>query len=298
MINLVEEKFYKNQLVQNFNLAAPEYDQYAILQKYTAEELIDRVDIMNIQPKTVLDLGSGTGRVSRQLSEKFPKTQIVQVDISPCMLKKARDLQRNKNQTGSYLCADAERLPFTNNSFDMVISNLMLQWAEDLQKIIVDVVAALKPGGVFVFTTLGPSTLMELRDAWASVDNLKHVNDFMDMHIMGDALIAAGLSDPVMETDSVVMKFESVREIMKHLKNLGVHNINRNRRHTLTGKGKMSALIEAYETWREQNGLPCSYEVVYGHAWKPGLHEPTPAKQEHTFSLDALKQSLARFSRK
>ncbi|NNE36968.1 MAG: methyltransferase domain-containing protein, partial [Gammaproteobacteria bacterium] len=140
-----KEIFYKDQLVQSFNQAAADYERHATLQKYTADELIDRVQVMNIQPGAILDLGSGTGGVSSRLAELFANTLIVQADISLCMLQKARGLQGQTKHRWSYLCGDAEHLPFEKNAFDLVVSNLMLQWGEDLKKIFDNVVAMLKP---------------------------------------------------------------------------------------------------------------------------------------------------------
>ncbi len=289
--------FFKDQLAQNFDLAAPGYEQHATLQKYTASELIDRIRVMNIRPTTILDLGSGTGIVSKHLAEAFKDSIIVQTDVSFGMLCQARDLRPHKySKMSLYLCADAEQMPFINNTFDLVVSNLMLQWTENLKTLFEDISKLLKPGGVFVFTTLGPSTLVELREAWAAADDLKHVNDFIDMHVVGDALIASGLADPIMETDNVILNFESVGQVMQHLKNLGANNINRGRRNTLTGKGRLKVLMDAYESRRNNHGLPCTYEVVYGHAWKPGDAGPKPNAGRHTISLDALKATLTRIS--
>lgn len=298
MANLHEKIFDKNNLKQSFDSAAATYEDHSVLQRYTADEILDRLKVMNINPRLIMDLGSGTGCVASGLGELYSKATICQVDISMNMLNTARNQHQTKLKYKHYLCADAESLPFSSGVFDLVVSNLMLQWGEDCQNIFSDIQNALEPGGVFMFATLGPSTLHELKDSWAMVDEHKHVNDFIDMHILGEMLVSVGMTDPVMESDTVIMNYASVLEIMRHLKCLGAHNVNSERRKTLTGKTKIKAMEDAYELLRNTEGLPCSYEVIYGHAWKPTA-EPLAAQREpHTFSLASLKKTLSKFSNK
>ncbi len=298
MIDLHEKIFDKNHLKQSFDSAAVTYESHSVLQRYTADEILDRLKVMNINPRLMMDLGSGTGLAASRLCELYSKAAICQVDISLNMLKTARDKKKDKRKYKHYLCADAESLPFNSDTFDLVVSNLMLQWGEDCQKIFSDVHGILKPGGVFMFATLGPSTLHELKDSWAEVDEHRHVNNFIDMHILGEMLVSVGMSDPVMESDTTLMYFKSAFEIMRHLKCLGAHNVNYGRRKTLTGKTKIKAMEAAYEAFRNKKGLPCSYEVVYGHAWKPTAGSSPAQTKPHTFSLASLKETLTKFSNK
>jgi malonyl-CoA O-methyltransferase len=298
MIDLHEKIFDKNHLKRNFDSAAVTYESHSVLQRYTSDEILDRLTVMNINPRLMMDLGSGTGLVASGLSELYPKAIVCQVDVSLNMLKTARDKKKTKRKHKQFLCADAESLPFISDTFDLVVSNLMLQWGEDCQKIFSDVHSILKPGGAFMFATLGPSTLHELKDSWAEVDEHRHVNNFIDMHILGEMLVSVGMSDPVMESDTAVMYYNSVFEIMQHLKCLGAHNVNYGRRKTLTGKTKIKAMEAAYEAFRNTKGLPSSYEVVYGHAWKPTTGSMTAQTKPHTFSLASLKETLSKISNK
>ena len=119
-----------------------------------------------------------------------------------------------------------------------------------------------------MFTTLGPDTLKELRHAWLQEDRRAHVNAFFDMHDIGDTLMQAGFSDPVMDVEHITLTYKEVIPLMKELKAIGAHNVTLGRQRGLTGKTKMQKLFTAYENFRQDGVLPCTYEVVYGHAWK------------------------------
>jgi malonyl-CoA O-methyltransferase len=299
MANLKNDIFVRDQLIQSFDSAAETYEENAVLQAHTADDLIEKLKIMKVRPKSIMDLGSGTGGVASRISPMFPNANMVLVDISLGMLGTSRHRTlSNRKKRANYICANAEQMPFASNSFDLVVSNLMLQWGENYPKIFAGVNAILKPGGLFVFSTLGPSTLMELRDAWSEVDEYKHVNEFVDMHILGDALISSGLTEPVMESDSIIMNFPSASKVMSHLKKIGAHNVNTGRRKTLTGKGRLREVTKRYELLWTRDGLPCSYEVIYGHAWKPAEAKKGPSPKEQIFLLARLKDSLARIANK
>ena len=125
-----------------------------------------------------------------------------------------------------------------------------------------------------MFSSFGPDTLKELRESWHTADTdsgnnneRSHVNDFIDMHDIGDALLRAGLSDPVMDVDNITLTYSDVYQLMRELKALGAHNVATGRRHSLTGKTRLRNMVAAYEEFRDGGLLPATYEVVYGHAW-------------------------------
>jgi malonyl-CoA O-methyltransferase len=173
----------------------------------------------------------------------------------------------------------------------------MLQWCQDPGRAIAEVLGVLRPGGLFAFSSLGPDTLHELRESWAAADQATHVNTFVDMHDLGDALLHAGFADPVIDSDRVIMNYESVPGLMQDLRNLGAANVNQSRRKSLTGKGRLTKMLQAYETKRMGGKLPATYEVIYGHAWKPAGNT---GHENGTFriSLDTLKETLGRFTSK
>jgi len=265
----------KNLVARSFGRAAAHYDDVAVLQRQTGDELLDRLSLVTLQPERVLDLGVGTGRNLALLGERYPKAELLAVDIAPAMLHQSKT---NFNQTQGlkrwlpnsqkpmYLAGDAENLPLADNSVDLVFANLALQWC-DPRMSFAEIQRVLRPDGLLMFTTLGPDTLHELRQAWASVDDYPHVNMFYDMHDVGEAMMEAGLAEPVLDTDRYTLTYDTAMALMKDLKVLGARNVNSSRRRGLTGKQALKQVAETYEQFRDNEYLPATYEVVYGHAW-------------------------------
>jgi len=265
----------KHDVAQSFADAAQQYDDVAILQRQTADELLERLSLVTLQPQTILDLGAGTGRNLSLLAQHYPDAELIAVDIAPAMLKQAQyrykqDLGLKRWLPGQhkarFLAGDAESLPLADNSVDMIYANLSLQWCEP-QKCFAEIQRVLRPGGLVSFTTLGPDTLHELRQAWAAVDDYPHVNIFYDMHDIGEAMMNSGLAEPVLDVERMTLTYDTAMALMKDLKELGAHNVNSGRRRGLTGKDALQKMIASYEQFRQQGVLPASYEVVYGHAW-------------------------------
>jgi malonyl-CoA O-methyltransferase len=165
------------------------------------------------------------------------------------------------------VCADVRRLPFADGSVDIAVSNVMLQWCDDLDTAFAEVRRVLKPDGFFSFTTFGPDTLHELRAAWAAADDHSHVNTFIDMHDIGDALVRAGLTEPVLDVERVTLTYPDVLSLMRDLKTIGAHNVTAGRARGLTGRARLRRMEAAYESARRDNLIPATYEVVYGAAW-------------------------------
>jgi malonyl-CoA O-methyltransferase len=189
------------------------------------------------------------------------------------------------------LCADAVRLPLADGSVDLILSNLMLQWCEP------DVVFAefrrvLAPQGLLSFTTLGPDTLRELRSAWGAVDSFTHVNQFIDMHDIGDALVRGGFASPVLDVERYTLTYPDVRRIAADLKETGAHNATMGRARGLTGRRRFAAFEAAYEAFRQGGRLPATYEVVFGHAWSPGTAARRGSPEGAAVSLDDFKRQL------
>jgi len=276
-----------------FNAAAKKYDAFSLLQRTITDRLAESFDHIKIKPASILDLGSGTGYGSRKLKQRFKKAHIYQIDISGEMLKKSRKQAPLSFSKNHFLCADAGQIPLPQNHFDLVFSSLMLQWCNDLDAVFAEVKRVLKPGGVFLFTSLGPDSLKELRECWRQVDDKVHVNAFVDMHDIGDALIRNSLDAPVLSIEHIVLTYDGCKQLMRELKNVGAHNLNKGRRKTLTGKQRLERVIKHYETFRQNNKLPVTYEVIYGHAWEPeeGKNIIKGANIQ-TISLDDLKKDL------
>lgn len=258
----------KTGMRRNFDAAADNYDQVAVLQQTVGERLLERLDAIKLDPGRILDLGSGTGRLSRQLAGRYKAARILQVDLALNMLLKSRQLSRRLNRQ-HLLCADAENLPLAENSMGFAFSNLTFQWISGLDEAFAEIYRALHPGGLLLFSTFGPDSLLELRDSWARVDGYVHVNAFTDMHDVGDALVRAGFADPVMETERFTLVYDSGRTLMRELKMLGAGNVNAGRRRSLTGKNTVRAMLAEYTDRHGDGGAPATFEVIYGHAWVP-----------------------------
>jgi malonyl-CoA O-methyltransferase len=252
---------------RSFNTSTETYDRASALQKYAGKQLLERLEMMKTNPLRILDLGSGPGLFSRELARMYARARIIQLDIADRMLMTSRRHDPRFFSRHSYVCADGEHLPLAPAAIDLVYSNLMLQWSQDPDRLFRELSAALRPDGLLVFATLGPDTLRELRDSWAAVDDQAHVHTFIDMHDLGDALIRAGFSDPVMEVEMVTLSYSNLSALVNDLKGLGASNINRDRRRTLTGKSRYLQMEAEYEKRRDNGMLPASYELIYGHAW-------------------------------
>jgi malonyl-CoA O-methyltransferase len=264
----------KHRIATSFGRAAPGYEKHAVLQKTVAERLLSRLDLLKINPAWIADIGSGTGSTARQLAARYKSARIAQIDLSMPMLLQSRSGWRRFFSRQYYCCADAENLPVAANSIDLVFSSLTYQWCNDPDRAFAEVKRILRPNGLFLFAALGPDTLKELRASWAAVDQLSHVNIFLDMHDIGDALVRAGLESVVMESEILTMHYPDCLSLMRDIKNVGAHSACRSGPKSLTGKQKLQNMIAAYEHFRVNNLLPATYEVVYGHAWSPARDRP------------------------
>ncbi len=252
---------------RSFERAAATYEGVASLQAEVADRLLERLDWIHLQPQRVADLGSGTGFCSRRLVSRYPRSLLVALDLAAPMLHEARRRRRRFLSRTSYICGDIQALPLATSCVDLAVSNLPLQWCADLPGTFTEITRTMAPGGLLLFSTFGRDTLWELRQSWAEVDQHVHVNDFADMHDVGDAMTAAGLRDVVVDVDRITVHYPGTRELMRELKCMGAHNVNRGRPRGLTGKSRLKHLAAAYEAYRAPEGLPATYEVVYGHGW-------------------------------
>jgi malonyl-CoA O-methyltransferase len=263
----------------SFQRAADRYDETAFLQQEVARRLDDHLDGVLIEPQRILDAGCGTGFGTSLLRARYPRADVVGLDLAEAMLHQATARQRgsvweklrarliSKVPHFVPLCGDIEHLPLARASLDLVWSSLALQWVGDLQASFKEMHRVLKPGGLFIFASFGPDTLKELRAASAGVDGHQHVNRFIDMHDVGDALVHAGFSNPVMEMEQITLTYADLPALLRDLKAIGAHTVLEGRREGLMGKSAWRKLLLNYEAFRQADRLPATYEVVYGHAW-------------------------------
>lgn len=264
----------KHKKAIHFSKAAQDYAKHAVLQKLISERLLERLEFIEIHPSIIIDAGSGIGNSAKQLAKKYRKAKIIQIDLSPGMLMHARKLSPKFFSKQHFVCSDVEKLPL-KQSTELFFSSLMLQWCNDLDAVFMQIKTALKDNSLFIFSTLGPDTLKELSASWAEVDTEPHVNTFIDMHDIGDALMRAGFTNPVMETEYITMTYQDCHALMQDLKKIGANNADTKRAKGLTGKKKINKMVTAYEKYRQAGKLPATYEIIYGHAWTTSHDLPT-----------------------
>ncbi|MGH8145911.1 MAG: malonyl-ACP O-methyltransferase BioC [Rhodanobacteraceae bacterium] len=262
-----DERLDLRQVRHAFARAAQTYEQHDALQREVETRLLDNLDYYDGKPERVLDVGCGTARGTARLKKRWRDAEVIALDVSLPMLRQAR---RHAGWWKPFtrVCADASALPLPDHSMDVVYSNLCMQWCDAPQTLLAELARVLKPGGFLVASSLGPDTLSELRAAWATVDQTQaHVGRFLDMHEVGDAALAAGLKDPVLDTDHIVMQYPDVRTLLADLKGLGATNADVARARSLTGKTRFKAMLDAYEAQRRDGRIPATWEVLTMHAW-------------------------------
>ena len=279
--------FDARQVRRAFSRSAASYEAAAGLQHAVEARLLESLDYLDdpalqrAPPRRVLDLGSGTGRASRAMQARWPKAEVVSLDLALPMLREGRAAAR----PGGWLanpfarrplpvCADARALPLADASVDVLFSNLCLQWVEDLDAVLAGFRRVLKPHGLLLFSTFGPATLWELREAFAQADDVPHVSPFADIAGVGDALVRAGFHQPVLDREDERTHYQDLPSLMRELRAIGATNALASRRHTLTGRTRFRVAAEAYEAHRDARGLPASWEILSAMAWAPEAGTP------------------------
>ena len=233
-----------------------------VLARHTGKELLDRLSLLTLAPRIILDLGCGAGVEADLLAQCYPGAMVVGLDACGAPLFKHVPCRSFLATVG-----DAGLLPYQDGVFDLVASNLLLPWC-DVDKVLGEVARVLRPGGALVFATLGPDTLCEARVAWDHVDTFAHVHDLTDMHDLGDALIRHGFVEPVMDVQMLGLTFSDIRGLVRDLRALGGTNALTTRRRTLTGKDRWQAFASAYPHRPTDGGrVRTTFELVYAIAW-------------------------------
>lgn len=245
--------------------ASARYDESAVLAANLREQMIRRLDWVAFTPDSVLDLGCGTGHGAAALAARWPGARVIALDASSAMLGEAA--RREPPARIERLLADAEAIPLPDASVDLVFSNLLLPWCEDIDAVFGEVARILRPRGLFTFTTFGPDTLVELRAAWRAAGGGTPAHPFTDMHDLGDGLMRAGFAEPVLDVSRFKLTYPDVVTLLRDLRATGSQAATTGRARGLTGRGRLRALEQAYEASRGGGVLPASHEVVFGQAW-------------------------------
>ncbi len=254
----------KGWIARSFSKAAHSYDTVADLQRRVADTLL--MQLPASEQTRILDLGCGTGYSLPPLKSKTP--QLLALDLALGMLDFARNLQGRDADT--WICGDAEDLPLADESVGLIFSSLSVQWCENIAAVFAEAYRVLEPGGQMLVSTLGPSTLYELREAGQAADKHTHVNRFLGREEVGQGIADSGLQLEDWSESSIVLEYQQLRELMAELKGLGAHNVNSNRSAGLMGKNSLRRFMQAYEAFRNASGLlPATYQVWYLQLSKP-----------------------------
>ena len=256
------------EICKTFNTHAQQYEQEAKIQYEIGERLFDRLQYLKIKPRYILDLGCGPGMFSKRLKKHNPQAQIVGLDLAFLMLRQAR-IKQNWLNKWSLVTGDMCHLPFAEGVFDLVFANQVIHWSPSLPHVMSELNRVMNVNGCLMFSTLGPDTFCEIRQAWVGVNTYAHTNDFIDMHDIGDILLSQHFLDPVVDMERISAHYSTLPQLLRALKSQGVRNINGKRNRGLTGRQSWRHFEENFSLFRtEQGKLPLTYEVVYGHAWK------------------------------
>lgn len=274
---------------ERFDQISDRFEQHAALEQAVGERLLERTSFRRLDPERILDLGCGTGRTSQALKREFRKARVIGLDSSAAMLTRLRDRSGLMRPLIAVL-GDNGALPFAENSFDLVLSNLAVFWTPEPMKLYAEVRRVLRPEGMFLFSTLGPGTMAELADAWAKVDGEVQVPAFPDLMDVGNALVSAGFREPVMDMEVITLSYRELGGLFRELeatgKSLLVLNGGRWQR-------RLDALAQAWGAGGVQDSFPLSFEIVYGTAFGPEEGQPvrTQGAEIATFSVDSLRRS-------
>lgn len=274
--------FDPRQVRRSFSRAAGSYEQAAALQREVEARLLESLDYFGErEPAVVLDVGCGPGHAAAAMQRRWPRAQVVALDLALPMLRQAREavhamrrslkdvLRAPIARAPRPVCADARALPLADASVDVLVSNLCLQWVEDLPAVFAGFRRVLRPDGLMLLSTFGTDTLVELREAFAHADSAPHVSPFASIAQFGDALIAAGFRDPVLDRDVFTLRYDGLPALMRELRALGATNALSHRRRSLTGRARFARAADAYEPLRRDGRLPATWDVLYAHAWGP-----------------------------
>jgi malonyl-CoA O-methyltransferase len=284
----------KRRIREDFAKAANSYDAAAIVQHEICARALERLQMLKLNPEVILDIGSGTGKSVRGLQTAYPDSLVIASDVALQMLVHGHQ----QAHTALSVCCDAEYLPIKDESVDLIFSTSTFQWCEDINQVFKECSRILHKDGALVFSTFGPDTLLELRQSWGKVDGYSHVHGFIDMHHIGDLLLANHYADPVVDMEVLIIEYQQIHQLLCDLKATGSRGkfsaADRSSEGSsfagLMGKNRFQQFEQEYESYRQNNGLlPASYEVIYGYARKVSVNKGISASGEVKIPVDQIK---------
>jgi malonyl-CoA O-methyltransferase len=259
------------------------------LRREVANRMFERLELVKLAPRCVLDAGCGEGADLPALQERYTDAHLLGVDASPAMLQAARASQSAAHSSMSrllskwlpgrlgaglgantdLLCSDFAQLPFGINTADLVWSNLALHWHPQPDRVFAEWRRVLRTDGLLMFSCFGPDTFKELRAAFATVDDAPHTLPFVDMHDFGDMLVNVGFSTPVMDMETITVTYPTAEKLIADVRAWGGNPLATRRRGLLGKKAQARIVLELERQRRADGTLPLSFEIIYGHAFRP-----------------------------
>ncbi|MDR0564301.1 MAG: methyltransferase domain-containing protein [Azoarcus sp.] len=263
------------------------------LAREIARRMDERLDLIRIAPRRILDLGCGTGDDLARLGERYPNAERIGIDIAPPFLARALNrlaprqnrlwrLFRKKSPPIQLASADALRLPLAEASVSLIWANLTLPFVDNPLRLFQEMHRVIQTDGLVMFTTFGPDTLRELREILPTHTG-ERVHRFTDMHDLGDTLIAAGFANPVLDMEIMTLTYSNPNKLFADLRSNAANNASLARPRGLTGRKAWETALARFEQTRLENALPITVELIQGHAWKPAPQQkPHETPTEHT----------------
>ena len=259
------DKEYKRKV---FNRHAKTYDEYSSLQNKISDNLFKKLDLIEVRPSVILDLGCGTGRNGVILKEKYQNIKLINYDFSINMLQEAKKNQHKElGAKAEFICGDIEKLSFSENTFDVIWSTSSLQWCNNLSDIFKKAKLILKPGGLFIFSTFGPNTLFELKNVTKKISNYQKTNNYLDITSIKYKLIKEGFIDPVLNSEEFCLTYKNINKLFLDLRKIGATSGFKSKKIGLSGKSFLKLISDGYKEYSYDGIYPATYEPVYCYAW-------------------------------
>jgi len=281
---------------RQFDRRADRFAQHEFIVREVGRRLMERLQYIRLSPRRVVDAGCGAAAMRKALLQRYPQADWLGVDLSPAMLAHAAPadfvsrLLPWRRSPASLLCAEASALPLADGCADLVLSNLMLHWHPQPHRVFPEWLRVLRPDGLLLFSCFGPDTLKELRRAFTAAGIGARPMPLVDMHDFGDMMVAAGFATPVMDAETIRLTYTSPRALLREVAALGGNPRDDRAQGLVSGRQARALHAALRDTADAEGRIALTFEVAYGHAWKP---QPR-VRGQSTVPLDDLRAQLRR----